>query len=462
MFVGSPLVCDTEAFIFSSQCIAPPPCSCRPAQIDCENRRLTDVPSFKWYRGMSTYHIDVYLNGNQLTTIPPCAFGCPRLFLATEIHMYLNDNQIDQIDTDAFDDIEANITKLDLQNNMLRHLPAALQKFKTLKELNILGNLLKDLDGQVMQQIGTTLKSFSVNAGLPADFRYLKKLQSLILKDIAGLGYTSSNNFFDSFKTCLTRLYISDSYHSGMPYAICALSNLTSFAYVDSPDMITYSPSDTTAHLFYNWNSTCIKIQLTHLHLDNNNLPAFPAISNYFPNLQFLSVSHNRIQIIESNAFENVSQLTSLDLSNNSFPRIPSAINKLSNLAWLNMSSNQILSIEGTDLAGLVKLKTLILDHNPILYVTPDAFRNNSLERIYLRWTKLVRIPNALLALALNPLYSVNYRLSVSFDQTQIECSCSQMSFLKSLNFSYTFYGRCYQNGLTIMEYIKNKFPLCH
>ena len=459
MFVGLILVCDTEAFIFSSQCIAPPPCSCRPAQIDCENRHLTEVPSFKWYRGMSTYHIDVYLNGNQLTTIPSCAFGCPKRFHATEIHMYLNDNQIDQIDTDAFDDIETNITKLDLQNNMLRHLPAALKKFRTLEELNILGNPLKDLDGIVMQQIGTTLKSFAINHAYLLSTDNLTQLQSLILEDISDLGRHWHDDFFDSFKTSLTRLVISSSWHNGMPYAICGLSNLTSFAYINSPDMITYSHFDTAAHVFDDWNSTCIKVNLTHLNLDNNNLPAFPALSGYFPNLNFLSVSHNKIQFIESNAFENTSQLISLDLSNNSFPRIPSAINKLSNLTWLNMSGNHIVSIEDADLAGLDKLNTLILAHNPLLYVTPDAFRNNPLERINFGWTNLVRIPKALLAL--NHLYSLSYRLTVSFDQNQMECSCTQMSVWKSLKLSYTFYGQCYQNHLTIMEYIRNDFRSC-
>ena len=460
-------MCSTTSFLFSDQCIAPPPCSCRSTQIDCENRHLTDIPTFKWIGGMSTYHIDVYLNGNQLTTIPSCAFGCPRRFQATEIHMYLNDNEIDQIDTDAFEYIETNITKLDLQNNKLGHLPAALQNFRTLRELNILGNPIQGLDGNVMRVIGGTLTSFSCNGrwSVVTQFSHLKRLQSLALESIDGIDYYMHHyNIFDGFKTSFTRLDISDSYHGRMPYAICTLPNLTSWAYVNSPDSISYHKSDTATYLFSNWNSTCIKLHLTHLNLDNNNLTAFPVLSNYFPNLQYLSVSHNNIQLIESDTFENASRLTSLDLSNNSFFRIPSTINTLSNLAWLNMSENKIVSIEDADLVGLFKMKTLILDYNPLLYVTPQAFKNNPLQRISFRGTKLVRFPNALVAL--NPLYNLNYRLTVSFDQTAIECSCAETSVLKALSLSYiTFNGKCYNpfpyNGRPIMDFISNQLHKC-
>ena len=87
--MGSLLVCDTGAFLFTGQCVAPSPCSCRPAQIDCDHKHLTDVPSFKWIRGMfGTYYIDVNLNGNNLTTIRPYAFASLKTIRATEIYIW--------------------------------------------------------------------------------------------------------------------------------------------------------------------------------------------------------------------------------------------------------------------------------------------------------------------------------------------------------------------------------------
>ena len=268
---------------------------------------------------------------------------------------------------------------------------------------------------------------------------------------------TLDADIFQWFEISLSTLVIS-SRLNGMSHAVCGLTNLTSFEYVNRPGLF-FGLSNTV--VFDDWNSTCTKTHLTHLNLNCIELQAFPKISIFFPNLQFLSVSHNRIQFIENDAFDHASQLLNLDLSDNWFVRVPSAINRLSNLTWLNMCGNQIVSLEDTDLFGLVKLTTLILDNNHLVYVSANAFRNNPLEHIDFRRTELVHIPNALLAL--NNLSNNNYMLSVSFDESRIDCSCAQMSSLKSLKISFTFCGLCPRSlrHETIMDYIRKDFQHC-
>ena len=49
------------------------------------------------------------------------------------------------------------LTKLNLESNMLKHLPAALQDLVGLTELNLVRNPLLTLDVAVMQSIGNSL-----------------------------------------------------------------------------------------------------------------------------------------------------------------------------------------------------------------------------------------------------------------------------------------------------------------
>ena len=60
--MGLQLVCDTEAFLFTGQCVAPPPCSCHPTKIECDHKHLTDVPPFSGVRGIGANYIDVNLS----------------------------------------------------------------------------------------------------------------------------------------------------------------------------------------------------------------------------------------------------------------------------------------------------------------------------------------------------------------------------------------------------------------
>ena len=380
---------------------------------------------------------------------------------ATEVYISLQNNHIRDIDIDAFTGIEVALTLLNLEDNLLNHLPAALQRLGALTDLNVLGNSIVDLDGTVMQNIGYKLKSFSVslksidtNILFPTEFRFLKNLQRLTLAEFPKTSFPT--DIFSSFETSLIKLVIrSPRFEYDIPQTICLLGNLTVFDFVNTRAFL--MRDDPSVAAFGTWNSTCHMSHLTHLNLDNNNLFKFPNISSHFPNLYSIHASLNKIQFIENEALDHVPSVAILDLSDNRFVRIPPAVRKLSNLTYLNMSGNDIVSIEDDDLKGLVKITSLLFSRNPLHYISSNAFHNFAIEYIDLSSTALFKVPIMLL--------SMPALRSVSMERTNIRCSCSELGYLRNLNMNnLTIVGWCWRGFSSeryLMDYIRTELPKC-
>lgn len=132
------------------------------------------------------------------------------------------------------------------------------------------------------------------------------------------------------------------------------------------------------------------------LDFNYNLIDGYPIALKSLRSLQRLSLRNNRIDRIDSDAFERcTSTLENLDLSQNLFEEIPSkALNRLKNLIKLNMHDNVIQSVNKNSLEGWCrKLKSLTLSKNGLVHLDPDAFHQcNQLSELRLGGNKFLHL----------------------------------------------------------------------
>ena len=112
------------------------------------------------------------------------------------------------------------------------------------------------------------------------------------------------------------------------------------------------------------------------LNLARNDIVKVPAraFSN-LANLQSLNLCYNKIQTVESLAFEGLESITNIDLSRNNIATIPArAFSNLANLQSLDLGYNKIQTIEPLAFVGLECLTTIYLFGNNIDTIPAQAF----------------------------------------------------------------------------------------
>ena len=440
-----------NTFLFANQCAAPPPCSCEflydlSTVLNCNNTQLHAVPAFQPI-SIQYYEVEINLDYNQLASIPAFVFRAIASVNASSITINLKHNQISQMDIDAFAGIADKVTRLDMQNNRLTHLPNALSKLISLNELYLLKNPLANLDGHILKTFGQSLTKFSFSAehfvSFPTELRLLHSPFNLLVS-----GIPFHNIAPDTFLPGMPPLYKLDINHSELdhiPDAVCNLSNyLTILSFTSSPNL-----RNTSTSLFDHCQNSLDYVKMLSLY--DNQLDIVPNIAAWFPELMSLNLSRNHLhQLTLNNSLP--LKLTYLDLSYNWFTKIPRLLNAQPVLYRLYMSGNKITSIKDNDLLSFRNLRTLKLNDNPISHISSNAFTKNTLlSKIELKNSKLFQIPEALLKLR-------NLDL-VEFTGSPINCSCSAMSYLRNWNVNSLFIaGECYDGdgrGSRIYDYVK-------
>ncbi|VVC87080.1 unnamed protein product [Leptidea sinapis] len=103
------------------------------------------------------------------------------------------------------------------------------------------------------------------------------------------------------------------------------------------------------------------------LNLSGNAISTLSRDLN-LPKLQKLDLSHNQINLIESDAFYNVTMLQRLDLSHNQISNVyKEMFNGLINLERLNLSHNHISQLSMGTFDYLIGLKQLDITENPLI-----------------------------------------------------------------------------------------------
>ena len=214
-------------------CVVLAPCPCWTGTIetiDCAYNQLTYIPSMTPLRG-STTSFQVDLTGNQITMVPADAFYNLSAISTPWIGINLAQNQIHQIDKQAFSGIEGKVALLELNNNNLTNLPTAIRKLSRLSELYIQDNPMTSLDSTVMSIIGSTLRDLSISINLfpsfPSEIHFLRNLNNLMITGITFFSLRA--DAFSGLEASLGFLELSDSKLEKIPSAICRLQNLTQF-----------------------------------------------------------------------------------------------------------------------------------------------------------------------------------------------------------------------------------------
>lgn len=134
-------------------------CTCSINRIDCSYRYLTAVSDFSSYHKQADY---IGLNFNFITSVPANAFVTLFSASSRRILIRLDNNRINSVDVDAFKGIPTNVSvDIYLNNNNLQTIPSALEKIGGLSSLYVQNNPLTNID--VLSIVGPSLSFFSVS-----------------------------------------------------------------------------------------------------------------------------------------------------------------------------------------------------------------------------------------------------------------------------------------------------------
>ena len=123
------------------------------------------------------------------------------------------------------------VKNLNLANNNLTHLPLALTELSSLHSLNLIGNPLVSLNGQVLANISHSLTSLYISVDkfsrFPNELGMLSSLTHLTMKGIKFPMFHST--IFRSFQNSLVYLDMPQAYFESIPAAVCRLKVLKIF-----------------------------------------------------------------------------------------------------------------------------------------------------------------------------------------------------------------------------------------
>nr|XP_014291441.1 lutropin-choriogonadotropic hormone receptor [Halyomorpha halys] len=292
-----------------------------------DSNHLKNIPSSAF---VDTPQLEVLNLGNNLITqIQVNAFAMlPNLVL-----LYMKRNQIDFIHDDAFVNLTS-LRVLELDDNLLTHIPIALTKLTNLQELSLSGNKIKYIPSGILQKsqglAHLELKGNPLVGVDPHSFSFLPKLRKLVLSDARELKEFPSLNG----TSALEILRIDRASIRYVPETLC---------------------------------KTCPRIKSLDMKL--NELTHVPNLSGC-KDLRILDLAGNKISSLEGRLFQGLSQMHDLLLSKNEITKIPKdAFYGLSKLQVLDLESNFISDVHEDAFMYINQLEDLNLGNNifPIL-----------------------------------------------------------------------------------------------
>ncbi|XP_041833581.1 leucine-rich repeats and immunoglobulin-like domains protein 3 [Melanotaenia boesemani] len=178
------------------------------------------------------------------------------------------------------------------------------------------------------------------------------------------------------------------------------------------------------------------------LRLTRNRISTIPSKIFQLPNLQHLELSRNRVRRVEGLTFHGLHALRSLKMQRNGLSRLmDGAFWGLSNMEVLQLDYNNLTEVSKSWLYGLLTLQQLHLGHNAISRIEPDAWEFcQKLSELNLSSNHLSRLEESSFAglSLLDELHIGNNRVSFIADGAFRGLSSLQMLDLQNNEISWT------------------------
>lgn len=216
----------TSAFILNDPCPAVSPCRCYGTKVDCIAKSLDAIPVLN-FTAASRRELYIDLRRNVIYTIGANALGNIDVLQLEKMFLNLDDNKINDISDDAFDNLGNASVALYLNNNDLSSFPRALSRIWNLKELHLFGNQIMYLDDAIMTPIGRSLQNLWLNMGSlavwPRSVTRLVELTELVLHYIPF--HSIPETAFDGLLN-IERLEMHYTKLRSIPKALCGVQTL--------------------------------------------------------------------------------------------------------------------------------------------------------------------------------------------------------------------------------------------
>ena len=288
-------------------------------------------------------------------------------------HLGLASNEITEIKNEAFVDMSS-LLVLDISNNKLFSLPAAVTSLTSLQTLDVSNNFISDISQEIISSMsGLWRLQMSGNILLNISEHLFTNLHSLQILDL------SANR----------------------------ISKVEAGAF-----------SSNTG--------------LRAVRLDGNQLRSFDGVFQNIPNLIWLNISDNHIQHFDYNQLP--ATLSWLDISHNQLRSVSNQfhVKTSDNISYLDLSFNQLTSIGADHFPG--SLETLLLNDNKISSLAPYTFYHMTrLVKVDLSVNEITSFSeNAIRLQATHHDDEDNYP-SFNLGGNPIACDC-KMQWFKSVN----------------------------
>ncbi|XP_037868436.1 protein lap1 [Bombyx mori] len=335
--------------------------------LDYSHQSLVDFPTevFVYERTLET----LYCQSNRITELPRQLFMCHGLKF-----LDVSDNEVSAIPA-AISSL-VNLQHLNISRNTLTSIPETMKALKYLLFLDLSVNPLEKLPDAITNLIA--LQELYLNDTyleyLPGNFGRLANLRILELRD----NYLMILPKSLSRSTELLRLDIGQNDFQQFPEVIGRFLKLKEL-WIDSNSL------------------TCIPAvikpleNLIHLEATNNMIEELAPEIGCCKQLQDLTLTLNHLTQLPDSIGQ-LSSLTTLKLDNNRLYSIPESIGQLSNLEELMLMCNYLDKIPSS-IGLLRKLQYLNLDDNMLRLIPPEIGSCNKLSVLSLRGNKLNKIP---------------------------------------------------------------------
>ena len=295
------------------------------------------------------------------------------------------------------------VTRLSIQRQNLRVVPAAVSDLIELTDLDLRNNLLANLTDLSKLQKLTVLKLTNNQLqSLPSSMFELSELQELWV-DVNKLKSLPPEI---GKLTQLWYLKLDENDIFRLPDEIGQLQNLQTLQ-ADAAGLTSLPPTI----------NNCLG--LTALYVDNNRLTDFPDISSLV-NLRLIRASNNSIAVLQDSFVEGLTNITMLELRGNGLSAIPTSVGHLPNLQNLEVSENQLVDLPVLYHAhellylhighnrikqfsqrklwrSLTSLKELHINHNEIGPSLPDEIDNSvQLTMVTANDNRLTSLPDSM------------------------------------------------------------------